>query len=64
MSDFKTTDFVQVEHWEKLHSGEPITAWRNALYVGQKDGDHVVIYTDGTKQVLNKNVPIRKLTND
>lgn len=58
--EFKTTDFVQVEHAQKLDSGEPVAFWRNALYVTSQDGNHVVIYTDGTKCVLGRNMKICK----
>lgn len=70
--DFKVTDFVQVEHQKclpyftrkdkqrVLGSGEPVIFWRNALYVGAQDNHHIVIYTDGTKEVLRSNTKIRK----
>ena len=57
----KTTDFVQVEYYkDTTYSGEPVAFWRNALYVEHQDGHHVVIYTDGTKYVLHRNMKIRK----
>ena len=59
MKDFKTTDFVQVELSYLLESGEPSKYWRNALYVMMQSGGHVVIYTDGTKQVLALGTQIR-----
>lgn len=60
MSDFKTTDFVQVEHWDRLSGGEPYSFWRNALYVNRDlDGKHIVIYADGTKEVLHDGKKIR-----
>ena len=53
MNTFKTTDFIQVQFERRLESGEPILFWRNALYVGKQNDNHVVIYTDGDKQVLS-----------
>ena len=58
---FESTDFVQVEKCLKFEGGEPITVWRNALYVMEQDSNHVVIYTDGTKEVLNRATKIRKV---
>lgn len=60
MQEFQPTDFVQVECPILHDSGEPGYTWRNALYVMQQKGSHVVIYTDGTKEVLNHNTRIRK----
>ncbi len=63
MNNFETTDFVQVEHVRLLESGEPSTFWRNALYVGKQgneDGNHIVLYTDGTKEVLHRQMKIRQ----
>ena len=60
MSKFSSTDFVQVKHHGAMQSGEPNAFWRNALYVGlNNELDHIVIYTDGTKQVLRNNQEIR-----
>ena len=66
MSDFSTTDFVQVEHFQRLPGGEPSNFWRNALYVGAEElrgretGNHIVIYTDGTRKELDPKIRIRK----
>ena len=60
MNEFKVTDFVQVQHSKLLESGEPVDFWRNALYVGRQDDNHIVIYTDGTSHVLNSNIAIRQ----
>ena len=57
---FETTDFVQVKHHTRLDSEEPSFFWRNALYVTEQNGNHVVIYTDGTKCVLKPMTKIRK----
>lgn len=59
MLEFKQTNFVQVEHHKRIDSGEVVTFWRNALYVGLQDGSHTVIYTDGSLEVLHKGVVIR-----
>jgi len=60
--DFKTTDFIQVEHQEYLDRGEPATFWRNALYVCEGRDHHTVIYTDGTKMCVHKRLTgIRKI---
>jgi hypothetical protein len=57
---FKTTDFVQVYHEQVRPDGEPCGYWRNALYVMKDDrGSHVVIYTNGEKQVLGRESRIR-----
>lgn len=60
MSSFKPTDFIQVEHSRLLDSGEPALFWRNALYVGEQYGRPIVIYTDGSKQVLPGGIRIRR----
>ena len=63
MSEFNTTDFVQVEHHKNIDSGEPITFWRNALYVSEGRDHHTVIYTDGTKMCIHKRlIGIRKIS--
>jgi len=59
-TEFKPTDFVQVEWTMLLESGEPTVTWRNALYVMNDRGNHVVIYADGQKHELHKGIPIRK----
>lgn len=60
MGEFSSTDFVQVKYHGEMRSGEPNVFWRNALYVGlNNELNHIVIYTDGTKQVLRKNEEIR-----
>lgn len=59
MSDFKCTDFVQVKHIKILESGEPAEFWRNALYVNHTRDCHVVIYTDGTKELINNSKRIK-----
>ena len=56
---FDNTEFVQVKHYDKLKSGEVVIFWRNALYVGMQDRYHVVLYTDGTKQVLSQGNSVR-----
>lgn len=58
--EYKPTDFVQVEHQVILESGEPATIWRNALYVMNHNGNHVVIYSDGTKHSLHSGIRTRK----
>lgn len=59
--NFKPTDFVQVMKIIRLEGGELAETWRNALYIGMADdGHHMVIYTDGTKEVLNDRTKIRK----
>lgn len=58
--EFKTTNFVQVLHFENLPSGEPVKYWRNALYLEKQDGCHVVIYADGKRHKLSRSVAIRK----
>ena len=57
---FKTTDFVQVQYWCVIDSGEPITYWRNGLFVGVQNNCAVVLYTDGSKEVLSNDTKIIK----
>lgn len=60
MSEFSSTDFVQVKHHGAMKSGEPNVFWRNALYVGLNNQlNHIVIYTDGSKEVIDKYNEIR-----
>ena len=58
--NFKTTDFVQVYHNELRPDGEPFGYWRNALYVIKDNNNHIVIYTNGEKEVLSNQAQIRK----
>jgi len=60
MNDYRTTDFVQVKHFGLVDGEEPNYFWRNALYIQNQDGCHVVMYASGEKEVLHKNVKIRK----
>jgi len=62
-NDFFGTVHVQVKHSKLLANGEPNNFWRNALYVCQQDDAHVVIYADGTKEVLKQRTKIR-MTHD
>jgi hypothetical protein len=59
--EFKQTDFVQVHHWFRHWRGEISQTWRNALYVGMENDRHVVIYTNGEKEILNQQQQIRKV---
>jgi len=58
--EYKTTDFVQVEHERLLESGEPSVYWRNALYVRGDYGNHTVLYTDSTLHMAVDGAKIRK----
>lgn len=49
---YQITDFVQVQHWRSIESGEPVQFWRNALYVRGTENGHVVLYTDGTTEEI------------
>ena len=58
--EFKTTEPVQIETTICYPDGEPITHWRNALYIEKQNGHHLVIYANGEKEVLNNQTSIRK----
>ena len=60
MNELKQTDFVQVlTHTYNKDSGEVITYWRNALYLGHENGVPAVIFTDGSKLAIHKDMKIR-----
>lgn len=63
MTEFKTTDFVQVLYNIVNPDGEPIEYWRNGLYVMNDSGSHVVIYASGEKHMLHSDIKIRKVRN-
>jgi len=52
-------DFVQVE-FMRAEDNKVSNYWRNALYIGMQDGNHMVRYTNGSSQVLHRDNPIRK----
>lgn len=59
--EYKAEDFVQVWTAKINENGEPYHCWRNALYAGYYEGGHVVIYTDGSREVLDQKAKIRKV---
>lgn len=64
MNAFEATEPVQVETTIFYPDGEPITHWRNALYIANQDGHHVVLYANGEKEVLNNQTSIRKFKSE
>lgn len=63
--EFKEGEFVQVERYSYSAFDKPMElTWMNALYAGRQDDNHTVCYADGTKEVLRKEIKIRKVQDD